>query len=68
MTTSSNRLVISILAVALWVAVTMGLALVQVAEGTSLGQLVSRQIVWGPPAAAALLLVDDEHREPDQAP
>lgn len=57
MTTSSNRLVISILAVALWVAVTMGLALVQVAEGTSLGQLVSRQIVWGPPAAAALLLV-----------
>ncbi|WP_430442824.1 CPBP family intramembrane glutamic endopeptidase [Sphingorhabdus contaminans] len=57
MATSSNRLAISITAVALWVAVTMGLALLQVAEGTSLGQLVSQQIVWGPPAAAALLLV-----------
>ncbi len=53
MGTSSIRLLISIFAVALWVAVTMGLALLQVAEGTSLDQLVSQQIVWGPPAAAA---------------
>jgi uncharacterized protein len=57
MGTSSVRLLISVFAVVLWVAVTMGLALLQVAEGTSLGQLVSQQIVWGPPAAAALLLV-----------
>lgn len=54
---SSFRLVVSVIAVALWVAVTMGLALLQVAEGTSLDKLVSRQIVWGPPAAAALMLV-----------
>ena len=57
MSALSRRLVIAVFAVAIWVAVTMGLALLQVGEGTSLDKLVSQQIVWGPPAAAAMMLL-----------
>jgi len=57
MNTSSTRLIIAVFTVAIWVAITMGLALLQVGDGTPLDKFASQQIVWGPPAAGAFLLL-----------
>jgi hypothetical protein len=53
----SKRLTIAIIAVAIWVAITMGVGLVQVGPGTSLDKFASEQIVWGTPLAAAFMLL-----------
>ena len=56
MTATTKRLCIATVAVAIWVAITMGAGLLQVAPGTPLDKFASEQVVWGPPAAAAFLL------------
>lgn len=56
MSGTSKRLAIAIVAVAAWVAITMGVGLLQVGPGTSLDKFASEQVVWGPPAAAAFML------------
>ena len=53
---TNKRLAIALIAVALWVAITMGAGLLQVGPGTSLDKFASEQIVWGPAAAAAFML------------
>jgi len=55
--TTNKRLAIALVAVAVWVAITMGAGLLQVAPGTSLDKFASEQLVWGPPAAAAFMLL-----------
>jgi membrane protease YdiL (CAAX protease family) len=57
MTDTSKRLIIAIIAVTIWVTITMGLSLLQVGDGTPLDKFASEQIVWGPPAAGAFLLL-----------
>lgn len=57
MNETSKRLIIAIIAVAIWVAITMGVGLVQVGPGTSLDKFASEQIVWGTPLAAAFMLL-----------
>lgn len=57
MTATTKRLAVAIVAVASWVAITMGLGLLQVGPGTALDKFASQQLVWGPPAAAAFMLV-----------
>lgn len=57
MSSTYKRLAIAIVAVAVWVAITMGAGLLQVGPGTSLDKLASQQLLWGPPAAAAFMLV-----------
>lgn len=53
----SKRLFIAIIAVAIWVAITMGVGLLQVGGGTPLDKFASEQIVWGPPAAGFFMLI-----------
>jgi membrane protease YdiL (CAAX protease family) len=55
--TTNKRLAIALVAVAVWVGITMGAGLLQVAPGTSLDKFASEQLVWGPPAAAAFMLL-----------
>lgn len=57
MSDTLKRLSIAIIAVAIWVAITMGAGLVQVGPGTSLDKFASDQIVWGTPLAAAFMLL-----------
>ncbi|MFN3748560.1 MAG: lysostaphin resistance A-like protein [Sphingorhabdus sp.] len=54
---TTKRLFIAIAAVAIWVAITMGVGLLQVDPGTPLDKFASEQIVWGTPAAAAFMLL-----------
>lgn len=57
MSAITKRLAIAIVAVAIWVAITMGVGLLQVGPGTPLDKFASEQLVWGPPAAAVFMLV-----------
>jgi uncharacterized protein len=57
MTDPSKRLFIAVIAVAIWVAITMGVGLLQVGPGTTLDKFASEQIVWGTPLAAAFMLL-----------
>lgn len=57
MTATTKRLLIAVLATAAWLAITMGAGVLQVDPGTSLDKLASRQLVWGPPAAAVFMLL-----------
>lgn len=57
MASSTKRLSIAIVAVAIWVAVTMGVGLWQVGPDTPLDKFASEQIVWGTPLAAAFMLL-----------
>ena len=50
MSESTKRLWLSVIALAVWVAITMGVGLLQVGPGTSLDKFASEQIVWGTPA------------------
>lgn len=52
-----KRLLIAIVVVAAWVAITMGLGLLQVGPNTPLDKFASGQFVWGPPAAAVFVLL-----------
>ncbi len=54
---TSKRLAIALAAVAAWLAITMGAGLLQVGPVTPLDKLASEQVVWGPPAAAAFMLL-----------
>lgn len=55
MSATSNRLLIACIAVCIWVAITMGVGLLQVGPGTALDKFASEQIVWGTPLAAAFM-------------
>lgn len=57
MTDKSNRLIIAVVAVLIWVAITMGVGLIQVGPGTTLDKFASEQIVWGTPLAAGFMLL-----------
>jgi uncharacterized protein len=57
MTDSSKRLIIAIIAVAIWVGITMGIGLLQVGPDTPLDKFASEQLVWGTPLAAAFMLL-----------
>ena len=57
MNAANRRLAIATVAVAAWVAITMGVGLLQVDPGTPLDKFASEQLVWGPPAAAVFMLV-----------
>lgn len=57
MAQAPKRLIITIFAVLIWAAITMGGGLIQAGPGTSLGSLVTEQILWGTPAAAAFIFV-----------
>lgn len=57
MNSANKRLAIALIAVAVWVGITMGTGLLQVGPGTSLDKFASEQLVWGPPAAAAFMLI-----------
>ena len=57
MSESTKRLWLSVIALAVWVAITMGVGLLQVGPGTSLDKFASEQIVWGTPLAAAFMVL-----------
>jgi membrane protease YdiL (CAAX protease family) len=57
MTETTKRLAIALIAVAIWVTITMGAGLLQVGPGTTLDKFATEQIVWGPPAAAVFMLI-----------
>lgn len=53
----ARRLIVAIATVVIWATITMAGGLIQAGPGTSLNELVTQQLLWGTPAAAAFLLI-----------
>lgn len=53
----TNRLFMAIGVVVLWAAITIGIGNIQTSGNVSLGEMVSSQLLWATPSAAAFLLI-----------